>query len=303
MKFKGLIAAACTPFNENGTLALERIPSLTDYLISQKLAGLFVCGSAGEGYNMTDGERKQTADAFVKAGKNRIPMIVHVGSESLKEAEELAAHAQSIGADAIAAVAPCYIRPANIGILVDCMRRISSAAPELPFYYYHIPVLSGVNFPMLDFLVEAEKHIPALAGIKFTHENMMDFQLSLNYRPERFQLLFGRDEMLLCGLASGAAGAVGSTYNFAAPLYHKLIKAFESGDLESARKYQLTSQKMIRLFGRFGGGVVKQIMGLIGQNVGPARLPKANHIDKNRELADLLRSIGMADLLGGDLFC
>ena len=280
---------------------LERIPSLTDYLITQKLAGLFVCGTTGEGYSMTTYENLQVASAFVKAGAGRIPIIVHVGSQSVKEAEELAAHAQSIGADAIAATAPSYVRPANIETLVECMRQISSAAPQLPFYYYHIPALSGVNFPMLDFLVKAEKCIPSLAGIKFTYENIMDFQLSLNYCPERFQLLFGRDEMLLSGLAAGAEAVVGSTYNFAAPLYHKLLAAFQAGDIESAQKYQLTAQKMIKLFGQFGGGVVKQIMRLIGEDIGPARLPKKNSPDKDKKLAHTLREIGVSELLGGTL--
>ena len=304
MKFKGLIAAACTPFNEDCSLNLERIPSLTDYLVSQNLAGLFVCGTTGEGYSMTTSENLQVASEFVKAGAGRIPVIVHVGSQSVKEAEELAAHAQSIGADAIAAVAPSYARPANIETLVECMRQISSAAPQLPFYYYHIPALSRADFSMYDFLVQAEKCIPALAGIKFTHENIMDFQLSLNYCPKRFQLLFGRDEMLLAGLAAGTTGAVGSTYNFAAPLFNKLIKAFSAGNLSEAQEYQLKAQKMIQLFKKYGGaGAVKLIMSLIGIDVGPTRLPRYFDSARINELANDLRKIEVDTLLGGKLIC
>ena len=154
---------------------------------------------------------------------------------------------------------------------------------------------------MLDFLKAAEKRIPMLAGVKFTYENLMDFQLSLNYDPERFQLLFGRDEILLAGLALGAEGGVGSTYNYAAPLYHRMIAAFRQGDMETARKLQLLSQKLVLLLMRFGGSAGKQIMELIGQPVGPVRPPTRNTFETNAELAAALRAIGVAPYLGGEL--
>lgn len=301
MKFKGLVVAANTPFQSDLELDLERIPSLTDYLVGQKLAGLFVCGSTGECSGMTAPERKAAAGAFIKAAAGRIPVIAHVGSDGVRESQELAAHAESAGADAIAAVAPYYFRPGSVAELVDAMAQISEAAPKLPFYFYHIPALTGVNFPVLDFLKAAEKRIPMLAGVKFTYENLMDFQLSLNYDPERFQLLFGRDEILLAGLALGAEGGVGSTYNYAAPLYHRMIAAFRQGDMETARKLQLLSQKLVLLLMRFGGSAGKQIMELIGQPVGPVRPPTRNTFETNAELAAALRAIGVAPYLGGEL--
>ena len=285
MKFKGLVVAANTPFQSDLELDLERIPSLTDYLVGQKLAGLFVCGSTGECSGMTAPERKAAAGAFIKAAAGRIPVIVHVGSDGVRESQELAAHAES----------------GSVAELVDAMAQISEAAPKLPFYFYHIPALTGVNFPVLDFLKAAEKRIPMLAGVKFTYENLMDFQLSLNYDPERFQLLFGRDEILLAGLALGAEGGVGSTYNYAAPLYHRMIAAFRQGDMETARKLQLLSQKLVLLLMRFGGSAGKQIMELIGQPVGPVRPPTRNTFETNAELAAALRAIGVAPYLGGEL--
>lgn len=301
MKFQGLVVAANTPFTADLEVDLERIASLTDYLAGQKLAGLFVCGSTGECSAMTQMERMAVAEAFVKAAAGRIPVIVHVGSDSVREAQELAAHAQKIGAAAIAAVAPYYFRPASPEALADAMALVSGAAPALPFYFYHIPVLTGVNFAMLDFLKAAESRIPMLAGIKFTNENLMDFQLCLNYRPEKYQLLFGRDEILLAGLALGAEGGVGSTYNYAAPLYLKMIEAFRTGDFENARHLQLLSQKLVLLMMRFGGSAGKQIMELIGQPVGPARPPTRNSFERNAELAQALRDNGIAPYLGAPL--
>lgn len=297
MKFNGLIAAACTPFRPDFSLDTERIPGLTDYLAGLGLAGLFVCGSTGECSSMTTEERMTAAGMFVSSVRGRLPVIVHVGSACVKEAEILAAHAESVKADAVAAVAPSYFKPGDVKALVESMRIISAAAPSLPFYFYHIPVLTGVNFPMFDFLRLAEDRIPMLAGIKFTYENLMDFQLCLNYRPEKYQLLFGRDEILLAGLALGATGGVGSTYNYAAPLYLKMMEAFQSGDLDTARKLQLLSQKLVLILGKYPSAG-KQIMALIGQPVGPQRPPLANSFEKNAELLEELKRTELLPWLG-----
>lgn len=303
MKLQGLIAATNTPFKSDYELDLERIPSLTEYLIGQKLSGLFVCGSTGEFSSMNTPERKAVAEAFVKAAAGRIPVIVHIGSSAVRESQELASHAQSIGADAIAAVAPFYFKPGSVAELVGILAPISQAAPNLPFYFYHIPALTGVNLPMLDFLKAADKAIPTLAGIKFTHENLMDYQLSLNYNRQRYQLLFGRDEILLSALALGAEGGVGSTYNYAAKLYHQLIAAFKAGDLAKAQNLQLLSQKLVLILGRFGSSTGKQIMELIGQPVGPRRPPARNASGTMVDLAAALQDSGVAPYLGGKLIC
>lgn len=297
MKFNGLIAASCTPFRSDFELDTERIPGLTDYLAGLGLAGLFVCGSTGECSSMTTEERKTAAELFIASARKRLPVIVHVGSQCVRESEILAAHAEASGADAIAAVAPSYFKPGSVEALVESMRTISAAAPSRPFYFYHIPALTGVCFPMLEFLRLAEKRIPMLAGIKFTYENLMDFQLCLNYRPEKYQLLFGRDEILLAGLALGAEGGVGSTYNYAAPLYLKMIDAFRAGDLGTARELQLKSQKLVLILGRYPSAG-KQIMELIGQPVGPQRPPLTNSFERNGELRRDLENAGLTAFLG-----
>ena len=148
MKFNGLIAASCTPFRSDFELDTERIPGLTDYLAGLGLAGLFVCGSTGECSSMTADERKTAAELFIASARKRLPVIVHVGSQCVRESELLAAHAEASGADAIAAVAPSYFKPGSVEALVESMRIISAAAPSLPFYFYHIPALTGVCFPM-----------------------------------------------------------------------------------------------------------------------------------------------------------
>ena len=134
--------------------------------------------------------------------------------------------------------------------------------------------MTGVSLPTADFLRAAQHKIPNLAGVKFTFENLMDFAESTRLDDGRFDVVFGRDEILVAGLALGAKGAIGSTYNFAAPVYNRILKAFAQGDLATAQTEQARANAMISVFIRFGGLTAgKSIMRLIGLDCGPVRLP------------------------------
>jgi N-acetylneuraminate lyase len=292
-KIEGLIAAAFTPFHEDGSLKLELVPSLVDKLYADGVKGIFVCGSNGEGPNMTTEERMKVAGAFVKAAAKRLLIIVHVGHSSISEARLLAAHAAEIGADAFSSVAAFYFKPVSEENLADCMMSIASAAPELPFYYYHIPHLTGVGMDMIEFLKYAGPRIPNLAGIKYTASTLQEYQACLNFEQGKYDILFGLDEMLLPALAIGAKGAIGSTYTFAAPLYHKTVQAFQQGDLAAAREYHSYMVEMIRLLVKYPPiPGQKAIMKMFGFDMGPCRLPLVNlnsaQYDKfNRELTKI----------------
>lgn len=273
-RLTGLVAAAFTPMHPDGSLNPDQAGPIVDYLVDQGLSAIYVCGSTGEGPLMTIEERKATAAAYVRAAAGRLPVVVQVGHGSLAEARGLAAHAQQIGADAVSAVAPYYFRPGSVQVLLDCLAEITAAAPGLPFYYYHIPAITSVGLDMVELLRRAAKKVPTLAGIKYTAPTLDEFQALCEFDGGRFDILHGRDEMLLAGLATGARGAIGSTYNFAAPLYHRLIAAFERGDLDEARRCQALSVAMIRAIFDCGGQAgLKVAMNLIGPDCGPVRLP------------------------------
>lgn len=271
---EGLIAAAFTPFHEDGSLNLDLIPALTDKLVKDGLRGIFVCGSNGEGPNMTTEERMQVADAFVKAANKRLLIIVHVGHSSIAESRKLAAHAAQIGADAFSSVAAFYFKPASVQVLADCMAEIASAAPALPFYYYHIPTLTGVGMDMMEFLQIAGNRIPNLVGIKYTASTIQEYQSCFNYENGRFDVLFGFDELLLPALAVGARGAIGSTYTFSASQYLQTKAYFESGDMKAAQQQHLFMVEVIRIFAKYPSiPAQKAIMKMLGWDLGPCRLP------------------------------
>jgi N-acetylneuraminate lyase len=159
-------------------------------------------------------------------------------------------------------------------MLVECSAEIAAAAPRLPFYYYHIPVMTGVAVPMTTFLTAAARRIPNLAGLKYTANTLHEYQECVALEGGRFDVLYGFDELLLPALSVGAAGAVGSTFNIAAPLYRRVIDAFATGDIEAARAAQLRAVQMIATIARHPfHPAMKVILGWLGTPCGRCRPP------------------------------
>jgi N-acetylneuraminate lyase len=202
-------------------------------------------------------------------------VIVHVGANVLAESGDLAAHAQQNGAAAVAMIAPNFFKPDSVQTLVACCELVAKKCLKTPFFYYDIPSFTNVRLPMPEFLTEAVKRIPNYSGLKFTHDDLISLQLCLGEFGEQIDILSGVDELLLPCLAIGVKGAVGSSYNFAAPLYLELMKQFEAGDFAAARKTQLKAIKMIKSLAKQGyTGSCKALMTRKGINVGPPRLPQ-----------------------------
>lgn len=274
MRIEGLVAATFSTFKNDGSLDLDLVPVMVEKLINEGIKGIFICGTNGEGPNLTIEERMLTAERYAKAINKRIVLLVHVGHPSIAEAKKLAEHAQKIGADAVSSVSAFYFKPESAEVMVDCMAEIASAAPDLPFYYYHIPALTGVAVNVLEFLQLGEQKIPTLAGIKFTASTLHEYQACLNYKNGKFDVLFGYDELLLPALSIGAKGAIGSTYTFAAPIYLKIIEHFNNGNIAAAQELQYSSVKMVQCLGKYSPiPTQKAIMKLLGMDLGPCRLP------------------------------
>ncbi len=276
---KGLIAAPFTPMHIDGSLNLSLIPSYYELLKSNGVKGAFICGSTGEGVSMTQNEKKAVLKAWAECtkGDSEFKVMMFLGGTSMNDCKELALYSYNQGIYAISITAPFYFKPANIEMLTRICEEVASVVPEMPLYYYHIPVLTGVGFSMYDLLKSINGRIQNFAGIKFTHEDFMDFQSCLTYENHKYDMLWGRDENMLSALILGAKGAVGSTFNYAAPLYHNLINAFENSNFEVAQNWQMTSINMIRLLGKYGGiATGKAYMRKMGLDCGEFRLPVMN---------------------------
>lgn len=270
-----LVAATHSPFHEDGSLAPGIVPIQAEFLAANGIKTVFITGSTGESHSLTLAERIVLYEAWSAASVDHgLAVIAHVGGNCIEDAKTLARRANELGFVAFSALAPSYYKPENLQALIACCAAIAEQAPELPFYYYDIPGLTGVHFPMDSFLMQAAARIPNLAGIKYTNPDLVAYRLALEAADSRFDLMWGSDEQLLPALAVGAKGAVGSTYNWAPRLYHDLIAAFGRGDLAEARALQTTAIRMINVIAATGFlGNAKALMNHLGVPVGPARLP------------------------------
>lgn len=276
---QGLIAAPFTPMNDDGSINLTVIPFYYEMLKANGITGAFICGSTGEGVSLTKDEKMAVAEAWAACAKNDASFSVMplLGGTCIADAKELALHAQSIGLDAVSFTAPSYFKPSSVEVLAACCKEIAGVVPNMPFYYYHIPVLTGVGFPMYDLLKAVDGVIPNFVGVKYTHEDFMDFLSCLQFKNAKYDMVWGRDENMLPALSIGTKASIGSTYNYAAPLYHALIDAFNNGDLKTAQILQQQSIDMIRLLGKYGGiATGKAYMKLVGLDCGSFRLPVKN---------------------------
>jgi len=290
MKLKNLIAATYAPMKKDTSLNPEIIGAYGDFLHKNKVAGAFINGSTGDFASLTVEERKLMVEAWSQNKPDGFQIINHVGHTSLKVAMDLTTHAAN-KVDAIAALAPFYFRLNKMEKLVDYCKAIALSAPNLPFYYYHIPDLSGADFRMVDFLDMATQTIPNFAGLKFTKNNLIDYKYCLDFKEKAYDILFGVDEMFISSLPLGAKGWVGSTYNHLAPLYYKIKELFENGDHETAATLQSKAMRFVDCLNDKGGfnGVAKGYMKTLGVDCGPSRFPHATltddaYVEISREL-------------------
>ena len=282
----GLIPACHTPFDRGGQLDLSVVPRQAELFRESGMTGVFVAGTTGEFSSMTVQERMDLCDRWTETAGGDLKIAVHVGHNCQAEAVALAAHARESGAAAVASVAPSYFRPSSVTEVVEFLIPIAAAADPLPFYYYEIPGMTGVRLSTSGILREARFRIPNLRGLKFSHNDLVELQESVNADGGVHDVLFGQDEFLLAGLVLGVRGAVGCTYNFAARHYQKMMGSFAAGDLDAARIRQFQAARMVQILGRYGFmAAAKAVMGSIGVDCGPVRPPLRNLTDE--ELASL----------------
>ncbi len=274
----GLVPATHTPFHDDGSLNLAIVEKQAAHLLTNAVRFAFIGGTTGESCSLRLDERRALTQRWAEVARGTaLQVVVHVGSNCLPDARLLAQQAQELGAVAISALAPNYFKPRSLDALIACCADIAAAAPETPFYFYDIPVLTGVVFSMPEFLDQAHERIPTLAGLKFTNPDLMSYQFCLRANGGAWDVPFGVDEHLLGALAMGARGAVGSGFNFAAPIYQRLLKAFAAGDLAAAREEQFRGARLVRLLASYGYmGAAKAVMKMLGVDVGPPRLPNAS---------------------------
>ena len=275
-KYQGLIPALYACYDDNGAVSPERVEAFTEHLIKKGVKGLYVGGSSGECIYQSVADRKLVLEHVMKVAKGKITIIAHVACNNTADSMELAAHAESLGVDAIAAIPPIYFRLPEHAI-AQYWNDISSAAPNTEFIIYNIPQLAGVALTM-PLLREMLKN-PNVVGVKNSSMPVQDIQMFKMEGGEDFVVFNGPDEQLVSGMVIGADGGIGGTYGVMPELYLKILELVKEAKLQEAKEVQFAADAIIYKMCSCHGnmyGVIKEIIKIReGLELGSVRKPLA----------------------------
>lgn len=241
-KYQGIIPAFYACYENDGHISVERTHALTAHLLSKGVKGVYVCGSSGECIYQNKEERKRTLEAVMEVAKGKFTVIAHVAANNTADSCELAAHAESLGVDAIAAIPPIYFHLPEFAI-AQYWNDISAAAPHTDFIIYNIPQLSGtaLTLPLLHKMLEN----PRVIGVKNSSMPVQDIQMFKEAVGANRVVFNGPDEQLVSGLAIGADGGIGGTYAVMPELYLAIERLYKAGETEKACIIQYAVNRII----------------------------------------------------------
>lgn len=297
-----ILPAVFTPMFDDGSVNYARVDALFHHCKESGFSGIFLNGTTGECMSMNTAERKRMVETWTAARKKNndenFKIFVHTGSANLYEAAEMAEHAQAHGVDGIAMVPTFYFRPKDINELIDQCKYVASAAPDVPFYYYNIPSLTGVNFPLRTFMEHAIREIPNFAGLKNSFNDLVDYQQCLHYCKDEYSLFWGTDEVFMMVYAAGNRKYVGSTYNFMGDIYFKMLDAYHACNFEKLTTLQAEATAIYNVLGEYNSLIAgKAIMKEIGIDCGPVRRPLKNlKISDRNTMLEKLQKTSLFDL-------
>lgn len=286
-KFSGVIPALVTPFQQNGDLDEGRLRGIVQDLLREKIGGLYLTGSTGECFLMTDKERNRVIEIVAEEVQGRVPLIAHVGDVGTRKSIELAKQAERLGVDAISSVPPFYWRFTE-DELYGYYRDLAGST-SLPFIIYNIQLAGLLQFPLLQKLAT----LPNVCGVKYTATTHYEINLLKSKLGQDFQVFSGCDEMGLSGLMFGADGLIGSFYNLMPELYVAICDAVAAKQMDLAAKFQRDADLIIALALQYCYvSVIKIAMGWKGVDGGYCRAPFINshaHEDELKEKFRILR--------------
>ena len=269
-KMKGIFTALLTPFKDDYSINEASLKKLVEFNLEKGINGFYVGGSTGEGLIMTTEERKEVFRIVKEAAGDKVPLIAHCGSISTDEAISMAKTAEALGYDAVSAVAPLYY-----GFSFPAIRKYYDdivSSVNIPMVVYNFPGGSGVTFTA-DYAAEMFKD-ERYMGIKHTSNDLYTLHQFKQKIDRPVTIFNGFDEMCLGGLAMGADGAIGSTYNFMGDKFIKIFEAFNAGDMATAQAIQTEANEIIAEMIKYTVlPCEKAIMTHLGIDCGPCRRP------------------------------
>ncbi len=282
-RYQGVFPAFYACYDKEGNISPEAVRKLARYLIGKGVDGLYVGGSSGECIYQSVSERKLLLENVMAEAAGKVTVIAHVACNNTRDSRELAAHAQSLGVDAIAAIPPIYFHLPERAIAAY-WNDISAAAPYTDFIIYNIPQMAGTALTVP--LLKEMKKNPRVVGVKNSSLLVQDIQM---FRNEGVFVFNGPDEQFVSGLAAGAAGGIGGTYGVMPEVFLRVYKLALSGKREEAMRLQdricAVIYKMCSGEGNMYA-VAKEILRIQGgPDIGSVRAPLMGLSGKDRALA------------------
>ncbi|MDI0268086.1 4-hydroxy-tetrahydrodipicolinate synthase [Clostridioides difficile] len=271
MKYKGIICAMITPFDENQNINPQATCELIDYLIDKGVYGLFILGTNGECHVLTDDEKVEFAKIVINHTNNRVPVFVGTGGNSTREVITLSKRMEEIGASALSIITPYFVTPTQQELILHYKSIADSV--NLPIMMYNMPGKTGINIEP-DSVRELSK-IKNIVGIKDSSGRLDNMKAYIEATEgEDFSIFSGSDSLILDSLKAGGKGAVAATANFLTEIDIAIYENFMNGDLEKAQEAQNSIEELRRIL-KLGTipSVIKKTVVLNGINVGTARLP------------------------------
>lgn len=300
-KYHGIIPAFYACYDDDGSISPERVKNFTKYLLDKGVKGLYVGGSSGECIYQSKEERKLVLENVMEIAKGKMTIIAHVACNNTADSMELAAHAESLGVDAIASIPPIYFRLPEEAI-AQYWNDISSAAPNTDFVIYNIPQLAGVSLTM-PLLREMLKN-PRVVGVKNSSMPTQDIQMFKDEGGEDIVIFNGPDEQFVAGRAIGAEGGIGGTYGVMPELFLECDRLINEGNLEKARKIQYAINNIIYAMCDCKCNMyaaAKEVLRLQGIDIGDARKPLVGLKEESKPLAAKVKKMideAKAEFLG-----
>lgn len=279
-KLYGVITAMTTPFTADGKVDTAALEEQTEYLIEKGIQCLYPCGTTGEMYLMSAEERELVAETVVKKAAGRVTVFIHVGAMTADETIRLAQHAHKIGADGVGVVTPSYFT-VNDRAMVEYYKTVCAALPDdFPVYVYVIPQLAhnDISAATMEQIAAACKNV---VGVKYSFADMRRINEYLQVRNGNFSVVPGADDLFLPALVCGCDGVVSGCSGPFPEAFVAVYKAFQSGDLEGARKAQVAATELVKLM-QFGGdmSIFKNILTFRGVTGGHMRKPLLDLTDE-----------------------
>lgn len=271
MKYKGIICAMITPFDENQNINPQATCELIDYLVGKGVYGLFILGTNGECHVLTDDEKVEFAKIVVNHTNNRVPVFVGTGGNSTREVISLSKRMESIGASALSIITPYFVTPTQEELILHYKTIANSV--NLPIMMYNMPGKTGINIEPES--VRELAKIKNIVGIKDSSGKLDNMKAYIEVtKGEDFSIFSGSDSLILDSLKAGGQGAVAATANFLTEIDIAIYENFMKGDLEEAQKAQSSIEELRRIL-KLGTipSVIKKAVVFNGINVGTARLP------------------------------